>query len=312
MAIYAVIKNQIGILSQINGREGGMYKKLKQHLKKYPLVMKVHRSLYRVKLWMRDVSSAYLSKSTKMRMTPLGFKLIGSNSIHHVAMQEGTFEPEETILFKEHFQGADVFVDVGANIGFYTCLARLADKHVIAVEPLPKNLEYLYANILGNDWNDVEVFPVGLSNSPGLATLYGGSSTGASLIGNWAGASQLFRRIISVSTLDILLGVRLAGKKILIKIDVEGAEYPVLLGATNVMRMQPKPTWVVEICLNEFHPDGMNPNFQDTFNLFWQYGYEARTADKSNQLIQRADVDRWVKNGRCDSGAINYKFVSVG
>jgi len=288
-----------------------MYKKLKQHLKRYPLVIKLRRSPYRIRLWLRDVASAYLSKSTKMKMTPYGFKLTGSSSIHHLAMQEGTFEHEETILFKEHSRSIDVFVDVGANIGFYTCLARLADKHVIAFEPLPRNLEYLYANILANNWKDVEVFPIGLSESPGLATLYGGSSTGASLIGSWAGASKLFRRIISVSTLDILLGVRLAGKKMLIKIDVEGTEYPVLLGATNVMRMQPKPTWIVEICLNEFHPDGMNPNFQDTFNLFWRHGYEAHTANQRNQLIQPADVDRWIRDGRCDSGTINYEFAPV-
>jgi len=69
-----------------------MYQKIKQHLKKYPSVTNTYRSLYRVKLWLRDVSSAYLSKSTKMRMTPFGFKLIGSNLIHHLAMQDGTFE----------------------------------------------------------------------------------------------------------------------------------------------------------------------------------------------------------------------------
>ena len=286
-----------------------MYKNLKQYLKKYPLISKALHFRESVKLWLRDVSSAYLSKSTKMQMTPLGFKLIGSNSIHHLAMQDGTFEPDETFLFKGLFQDADVFVDVGANIGFYTCLAQSAGKHVIAVEPLPKNLEYLYANILGNGWKDIEVFPVGLSEGSGLATLYGGSSTGASLIGSWAGASQLFHRIISVSTLDILLGVRFTGKQLLIKIDVEGAEFSVLLGAINVMCLQPKPTWIVEICLSEYHPNGMNPNFQDTFNLFWQYGYEARTANQSNQLIQRTDVDQWVKDGYCDSGTTNYKFV---
>jgi len=288
-----------------------MYKKLKQYLKSYTLIMKLRRSLNRARLWLRDVSSAYLSKSTKMQMTPLGFKLTGSNSIHHLAMQKGTFEPEATTLLKEHLRNADIFVDVGANIGFYTCLARVAGKHVIAVEPLPKNLEYLYANILGNGWKDIEVFPVGLSEKPGLATLYGGSSTGASLIGSWAGASQLFRRTISVSTLDILLGVRLAGKNMLIKVDVEGAEYPVLLGATKVMCLQPKPTWIVEVCLTEFHPDGMNKNFQNTFDLFWQHGYEARTADQNNRLIQCADVDRWIKKNCCDSGTINYKFVPV-
>jgi hypothetical protein len=164
-----------------------MFKKLKQHLKRYPLAIKVHGSLYRVKLWLKDVSSVYISRSTKMKMTPLGIKLIGSNSIHHLAMQKGTFEPEETVLFKNLFRSADVFVDVGANIGFYTCIARLADKHVVAIEPLQKNLKYLYSNISGNGWNDIEVFPVGLNESPGLATLYGGSSTGASLIGIYVG-----------------------------------------------------------------------------------------------------------------------------
>lgn len=286
-----------------------MFKKIKQYLKTKPLIIKYLRFKYLTRLWFRDVSSALLSKPTKMKMTPLGFKLIGSTSIHHIAMQEGTFETEETALFKDLLQSADVFVDVGTNIGFYACLARLAGKHVIAVEPLSKNLDYLYANILANDWTDVEVFPVGLGKSPGLATLYGGSSTGASLIGSWAGSSKLFHRTIPLTTLDILLGTRLAGKSLLIKVDVEGAEYNALLGSVAVMRMQPKPTWVVEICLNEFHPDMMNPNYKDTFDLFWQNGYEAYTADHNNRLIQRADVERWVKDGICDSGTINYKFV---
>ncbi len=288
-----------------------MHKKLKQQLKRNPLIIKSRHYINRIILWLRDISSAFLSKSTKMQMTPLGFNLTGSNSIHHLAMQKGTFEPEETTLFKEYLRNADVFVDVGANIGFYTCLARIADKHVIAVEPLPKNLGYLYANILGNGWKDIEVFPVGLSKKSGLATLYGGSSTGASLIGSWAGASQLFRRTIPVSTLDSLLGVRFAGKNILIKIDVEGAEYPVLLGATKVLSLQPKPMWIVEICLDEYHPDGMNKNFQNTFDLFWQHGYNAFTADQSNKLIQRSEVEQWVKNGHSDFHTINYKFVPV-
>jgi FkbM family methyltransferase len=289
-----------------------MYKKLKQHLKKYPLIKKLESSIYRTRLWIRDVSTAFFSRSMKMRMTPLGFKLVGSNLIHHQAMQDGTFEPEETALFSDLFKSTEVFVDVGANIGYYTCLACAAGKHVIAVEPLPKNLEYLYANILENKWENFEVFPMGLSDSPGLATLYGGTSTGVSLISGWAGMSKMLHRTIPISTLDILLGTRLDGKKMLIKIDVEGAEYSVILGGVNyVMKMQPKPTWIVEICLGEYHPAGINKDFENTFDLFWQYGYEVRTADHHNRLVQPADVARWTEQGRCDSGTINYKFIPV-
>jgi FkbM family methyltransferase len=290
-----------------------MYKKLKQYLKQYPLLVKALQSMrHFFKYELKDIRDSYFSKASKPLRTPYGFKLMGSNSIHHYAMQEGTFEPEEVALFKEQFLQADLFVDVGSNIGFYACLARSLGRKVVAVEPLPKNLEYLFANLLANGWKDVEVFPVGLSESPGLATLYGASSTGASLIGSWAGASQFFQRTIPLSTLDILLGDRFAGKKLFVKIDVEGVEYSVLLGAARVMQMCPKPTWVLEVCLNEYHPDGVNPNFQDVFNIFWRNGYEVRTADKNNKLIQPADVARWVGIGKCDSGTINYKFVPLG
>lgn len=289
-----------------------MYKKLKQYLKQYPLLVKALQSMrHFFKYELKDIRDSYFSKASKPLITPYGFKLMGSNSIHHHAMQAGTFEPEEVALFKEQFLQADLFVDVGSNIGFYACLARSVGLHVVAVEPLQKNLEYLFTNLLANDWKDVEVFPVGLSESPGLATLYGASSTGASLIGNWAGTSAFFHRTIPISTLDILLGNRFVGKKLFIKIDVEGVEYSVLLGGEGVMQMQPKPTWVVEVCLNEFHPKGVNPHFKDVFNLFWRHGYEARTADKNNKLIQPTDVERWVSSGICDSGTINYKFESL-
>jgi FkbM family methyltransferase len=288
-----------------------MYRRLKKRLKDFPPALAAHRLVRRADWWLRDIRSAFFSRSTELHTTPYGFKLRGTNSIHHLAMQKGTFEPEETTQFIEAFRHAEVFVDVGANIGFYSCLARRSALHVVAVEPLAKNLEYLYANFGANNWKDVEVFPVGVSDSPGFAALYGGSSTGASLIGGWAGASRKLRRLIPLSTLDILLGDRFTGKRLVIKVDVEGAEYPVLLGAAGVMDARPKPIWMVEICLNEYHPDGINPHFLDTFNLLWQRGYEAHTADQRNKLIQRADVERWLKCGRCDSGVINYKFVPL-
>jgi FkbM family methyltransferase len=238
--------------------------------------------------------------------TPYGFTLRGSSSMHHCNMQKGTFEEEETTLMRQYISQSDVFIDVGANIGFYSCLARSIGKQVIAVEPLSINLNHLYSNLIDNNWKDIEVFPVGLSDRPGLAILYGASSTGASLITNWAGASKRFRRVISLSTLDILIGDRFTGKKLFIKIDVEGFEHPVLMGALKTMKRTPLPTWLIEICLSEFHPSGLNPNYEATFEMFWQHDYEVRTADRQNRLIKSEDIKRWIQTGRCDSGVINY------
>src|SRR5207249_12233043 len=140
-------------------------------------------------------------------------------------------------------------------------------------------LDYFYANMAANGWKDIEVYPVGLSDRPGLGLLYGASGTGASLIRSWAGASQAFQRMVPLSTLDILLGERFKGKKLIIKIDVEGVEHQVLLGSSKIISMARRPTWLIEICLNEYHLDGLNPKYAVTFEIFWKHGYEARTAE---------------------------------
>lgn len=287
-----------------------MYPRLKQLLRRSRLLANLYTHWKRraalARFELKDICDSYLTSATKPQMTPYGFQICGSQSMHHIAMQRGEFEPEETELFIQQYEQADVVVDVGANIGFYTCLARSYGKHVLAVEPLPRNLKYLMSNLVVNKWSDVEVFPVGLSAKPGLATLYGASSTGASLIGSWAGASRVFQRTIPLTTLDILIGNRFEGRRLFIKIDVEGAEYSVLCGAVATLQLNPKPSWVLEICLDEYHPHGMNPDFKSTFELFWKHGYEIRAANKSKKLIKPSDVARWVGSGKCDSGTINY------
>jgi len=292
-----------------------MFNQLKSYLKRYPSAVALYKTIAKLRenarTELRDIYDSYLHRPSKSVDTPYGFKLRGSSSIHHLGMQQGTFEKEESALMLQYLRQSDVFVDVGANIGFYSCLARSIGKYVIAIEPLSRNLAHLYGNIIDNKWQDIEVFPMGLSNEPGLATLYGASSTGASLISNWAGASKRFTRIISLSTLDILLSNRFGGKNMFIKIDVEGVEYQVLMGAAKTLEHAPRPTWLIEICLSEFYPTGVNPNYMATFEIFWENGYEARTADHQKRLIQPADVQRWIQTGRCESGVINYIFIPV-
>lgn len=282
--------------------------RIKEFLKSVPAIRSLHTVLLRIKYQLLDIRDSYLSRPLAPMATPYGFSLVGSTSVHHRAMQLGTFEPEETAVFSALCPDIDTFVDVGANVGFYACLAKSMRLQVVAVEPMAKNLSHLYRNLRANGWEDVEVFPVGLGERPGIATLFGASSTGASLISDWAGSSPAFHRTIALSTLDILLGDRFQGKRLCIKIDVEGAEYPALRGAAKVMAMDPKPVWLIEICLSEYHPQGLNPWFQATFELFWALGYEARTADSRDLIVSRDDVSRWVSAGRAESGTINYVF----
>ena len=233
--------------------------------------------------------------------TPLGFRFAGPDH-----MQEGSFEPQELDYLRGRLPATDVFIDVGANVGYFTCIARHTGVHVVAIEPAARNLDLLYRNITANGWSDVEVFPIGLGREPGLATLYG-DGTGASLVTRWAGVSDVWQRTIPLTTLDAVIGGRFPGQRLLIKIDVEGTEHAVLDGAPLTLARRPAPRWLVEVCFTENFPAGVNPHFRDVFEKFWAAGYTARSLE-GDRTVERTDVDRWLANGRRDFGYVSYIF----
>ena len=127
-------------------------------------------------------------------------------------MEQGLYEAEEVEIVKRYLSDADVFINIGANIGYYCCIALNLGKKTIAFEPIDLHLKYLYRNIKANNWDDIEIFPIALSKNTGLMKIYGGGEA-ASLIEGWSGTPKHYCRLVPTSTLDNVLCNRLAGKK---------------------------------------------------------------------------------------------------
>lgn len=235
--------------------------------------------------------------------TPNGFKLVGN-----LRMQAGTFEPLETKFFKELAADVDVVINAGANIGYYCCHALAMNKHVVAFEPINLNLRYLLKNLKANGWeNNVEVFPLALTEKAGVTTIYGGG-TGASLIPGWAGFSPHQATLIPTSSLDLVLGRRFDGRKACILIDIEGAEYELLQGAEILLSSTPKPVWIIEIDVGQSRPNHeKNPNFMATFKLFWNHGYEAYALGKTMTPLSVKHIEEFVA-GRISFESGNFVF----
>ena len=221
------------------------------------------------------------------QLTKLGFKFNGNEQ-----MVNGSFEPIETNLVKQILPKVDYVVNVGANIGYYVCQALQSNKKVIAFEPIETNLKYLLRNIKANNWQDnCEIFPVALSNKTNIIEIYGGG-TGASLIKGWAGTPGIFSTLVPCLTLNDVLGDRLKGNTILVIVDIEGAENMMLEGATKLLDMNPKPIWLIEITGEEHQPKGtkINPYILETFEKFWERGYESITADHLLRKISKEEI----------------------
>lgn len=126
-----------------------------------------------------------------------------------------------------------LFVDVGANIGYYSLLARkrLGNGGVVmSFEPLPNIHEKLITNLQAMN---VEAYRYALSSSNGQATLSlpkgSESNDGISTLQNCADAVD--RIIVQTISLDDFLDKEI----FILKIDVEGHEYSALLGGKSLL-----------------------------------------------------------------------------
>lgn len=179
-------------------------------------------------IMIRRVRDGIISRRAP-KATSMGFKFAGLK-----AMQRGEFEPHETAIVRRILPAVDIFINVGANTGYYCCWALSSGKHTVAFEPIDTNLRVLYRNIQANRFESpFEVFPVALSDAAGLTTIYG-SGTGASLIRGWSHIDEKDLRVVPVMRLDDVLGGRFRGQKCFVLVDIEGAEYRMLLGGARI------------------------------------------------------------------------------
>ncbi|MCU1308002.1 MAG: methyltransferase FkbM family protein [Acidobacteriaceae bacterium] len=145
----------------------------------------------------------------------------------------GTYERDVQDLFAREVKPGAVFYDIGANVGFYTLLgSMLVDSgHVFAFEPLPKNVQYLKRHLHLNKMDNVEVFEIAVSNEVGTS-LFRQEDTGA--MGRLQADGDL--RVLT-ETIDSLLQQNKIAPPDYIKMDIEGAEFKALLGASRCFRM---------------------------------------------------------------------------
>lgn len=131
------------------------------------------------------------------------------------------------------------FIDIGANLGYYSCLfGFIANKNglVLSVEPEPDNLVLLRENIRINNLESIQISPVAVGNTNGEVTLnlYKGSNRGRHSI--VAANSGRTVKVPLKRVDDLAKDFFPAEQRInLIKIDVEGYEPFVLEGAHDTL-----------------------------------------------------------------------------
>lgn len=165
----------------------------------------------------------------------------------------GSFEPNEFAFLDRVLKPGMVFVDVGANDGYYTLFAarRVGPSgRVVAAEPSSRERAHLQRNLGRNGLDNVTVVPAAIGADSGVADLHlaHGVHAGHNTLGSFAHEDVVRASLerVPIEPLDSVVA-RLGLSRIdFVKIDVEGAEARVIAGASSVLTSM-RPLLLLEV-----------------------------------------------------------------
>eukprot|EP01034_Spumella_vulgaris_P013429 gene13429-17142_t len=152
--------------------------------------------------------------------------------IQRMILYFGVWEPDVSRVIEQNLSAGDVFVDVGANIGYDSLLASSrvgAMGKVVSIEASPRTFALLQRNLAANpSSSNVRAINAAVSDRPGTLDLYEineGNIGAATTLASRGGT--LMASVEALPLAEILKPDELARLR-LIKMDVEGAEPPIL------------------------------------------------------------------------------------
>ncbi|HEY0684815.1 MAG TPA: FkbM family methyltransferase [Steroidobacter sp.] len=141
----------------------------------------------------------------------------------------GLWEPNLTAWIASRLQLGNVFVDVGANVGYFTLLAARCvglEGKVVAIEAMPSIFEHLAKHVRDNGLTNTRLVnkaAVG-PDSPREVELFWGSTDNIGSTGMMGRSGSSRGVAIAASTLSDILTDDECARARLIKVDVEGVE----------------------------------------------------------------------------------------
>jgi FkbM family methyltransferase len=183
----------------------------------------------------------------------------------------GSYEYENQIIFEKYLKPGQIVFDIGAHAGFLTMLASVLigeSGRVFAFEPLPRNISYLKEHLKLNNLTNVQVIEAAVSKSSGTRFFT------QNITGYQGGISQKGNLKVKVVSLDELILNKEIPVPDYIKIDVEGHEKSVLMGAKSTLENY-HPTIFLSI-----HGRSV---YQQCHNLLTSLNYKIEILDKYNQ-----------------------------
>ncbi|ORT59300.1 FkbM family methyltransferase [Streptomyces sp. CB03238] len=204
----------------------------------------------------RRVLNRHLREHPRRRVTETRFGALVAvdtqDLIQRYLYLFGVWEPYMTGWLRRRLRPGDTYIDVGANIGYFSLLAAqlVGDEgQVVAIEASPEFHQRLLRNVALNDYRNIRAVNGAVSDTEETLTFVLASSAnmGANSIVPYEGPAESAFETEARPLPDLLTAEEIAGARV-IKIDVEGAEGSVVRGMAPLLsRLRPDAEITVEV-----------------------------------------------------------------
>lgn len=232
-------------------------------------------------MWNSVVSHLCWLESTVTSSTVFGRRLAAdaADPVGKYIYYFGVWEPNLTRWLQEQLRAGDVFVDVGANVGYYSLLASSLvgpAGRVVSIEALPQFFGLLKENIAINRADNIRPIQAAAWDREETVRLFlrpdhpTGTTTA---MPEWADRYHLedVCEVPGLPLATLLQPDEMAAARV-IKIDVEGAEWRVVKGLGDLIRSsRPDIEFVVEVTSGMDKAEGASA--EDVVSFFRELGF---------------------------------------
>lgn len=209
------------------------------------------------------------------------------------------YEPEIEYILRKLKKTNFLFIDAGANYGYWSVLVSSKEfnkKKVIALEPLKSNFTFLKKNQTYNK-NRFKILNIGVGERKKKTKIFYNDKTsnvGASILND---GKKKYSETIKIDKIDNIL-LKRKEKKFVIKLDVEGNEINTLIGSKKILKKN---------CLIVYEDHG-NDNLHLNTKYLWKKKYSiyysnGKSISKIDKLNELNDIKRIKHKG--------YNFIAT-
>lgn len=203
--------------------------------------------------------------------------------IQRTILSFGVWEPDVSAVIERSLAEGDVFVDIGANIGYDALLAsRLVGGTgtVVAIEALPQTFAHLQRNLALNDAQNVRALNVAVADRESIVDLHEVSphNIGAATTLGTRGGKRLAS--IEARPLARLLSTDEIARLRLVKMDIEGGEPAVLDDLLDNLQLYPGSMDIIV----EASPQDDRAAWAAIFERLQSVGFMAYAIDNSYEV----------------------------